>query len=91
MEVAIREYRGCDRTSVVRLIEELQDYLVSIDDLKRLRRMPEYGESYTKRTLQNVAENNGVIYLAESEGRGVGLVVGVINEQTKEELLELIP
>jgi ribosomal protein S18 acetylase RimI-like enzyme len=91
MEVAIREYFGSDRTSFVRLMEELQDYLVSIDDLKIDRRMPEYGESYTERTLQNVAKNDGIIYVAETKGRIVGLVVGIIHEQTKEELLEHVP
>jgi len=91
MKVTIREYRCADRTEFVRLMEELQDYLVSIDDLKRERRMPEYGESYTERTLQNVAKNNGIIYVAESEGRIVGLVVGIMPEQTKEELLERVP
>jgi ribosomal protein S18 acetylase RimI-like enzyme len=91
MELVIREYCGSDRTALVRLFEELQDCLVSIDDLKRLRRAPEYSESYTERALQNVAKNNGMIYVAESEGRVVGLVVGIIHEQTKEELLELIP
>ena len=72
-------------------MEELLDYMVSIDDLKRMRRMPEYGESYTERTLQNVAKNNGMIYVAETKGRTIGLVVGIINEQTKEELLEMVP
>ncbi len=91
MEAAIREYCDSDKTSFVRLMEELQDYLVSIDDLKRMRRMPEYGESYTERTLQNVAKNNGNIYIAETKERIVGLVVGIIPEQTKEELLELVP
>jgi GNAT superfamily N-acetyltransferase len=91
MKIAIREYRGSDRTVLVRLMEELQDYLVSIDDLKRERRVPEYGESYTERTLQNVAKNNGIIYVAENRGRIVGLVVGIMPEQTKEELLEHVP
>jgi len=91
MEVTIREYRGADRTEFVRLLEELQGYLVSIDDLKRERRMPEYGESYTERTLQNVAKNNGIIYVAETEGRIVGLIVGIMPEQTKEDLLEHVP
>jgi ribosomal protein S18 acetylase RimI-like enzyme len=91
MEVEVREYDGSDRTSFVRLMEELQDYVVSLDDLKRMRRMPAYGESYTERTLQNVAKNNGIIYVAETKGRIVGVVVGIIPEQTKEELLELVP
>jgi len=91
MKVTIRKYRCADRTEFVRLMEELLDYLVSIDDLKRERRMPEYGESYTERTLQNVEKNNGIICVAESEGRVIGLVVGIMPEQTKEELLERVP
>jgi ribosomal protein S18 acetylase RimI-like enzyme len=91
MKVVIREYRSSDRRAFVRLMEELQDYLVSLDGMKRMRRMPEYGESYTKRTLQNVAKNNGVIYVAETRRQIVGLVVGIVHEQTKEELLEHVP
>ena len=91
MEVEIREYCSSDRALLVRLMEELQDYIVSIDDLKRTRRMPEYGESYTERTLNNVVKNNGMIYVAEIGGQVVGMVVGTIHEQTKEELLELTP
>lgn len=92
MEVAIREYGGAaDRREFVRLMEELQDFLVSVDDLKRERRMPEYGEGYTERTLQNVSKSNGVVYVAEAEGRIVGLVVGIMPEQTKEQLLEQVP
>jgi len=91
MKVAIRKYRGSDRASFVRLMEELQDYLVAIDDLKRMRRLPEFGKNYTKRTLEKVANNNGIIYVAETERRIIGLVVGIMPEQTKEELLELIP
>jgi ribosomal protein S18 acetylase RimI-like enzyme len=91
MEVVIREYCSSDRRAFVRLMEELQEYLVSLDNMKRMRRMPEYGESYTERTLQNVAKSNGVIYVAETKRQIVGLVVGIVHEQTKEELLEHVP
>jgi ribosomal protein S18 acetylase RimI-like enzyme len=72
-------------------MEQLMDYIVSIDNLKRTRRMPEFGESYTRRTLQKVAENNGIIYVAELGGEPVGLVVGTMPEQTKEDQLEHVP
>jgi len=85
VKVNIRRYQGSDR------IEQLMDYIVSIDDLKRTRRMPEFGESYTQRTLQKVAENDGVIYVAEVNGQLVGAVVGIIPEQTKEDQLEHVP
>jgi len=91
MKVKIREYRESDRAALVKLLEELMDYIVSIDDLERTRRMPEFGESYTQRTLQKVAENNGIIYAAEHDAEVAGVVVGIIPEQTKEDQLEHVP
>jgi ribosomal protein S18 acetylase RimI-like enzyme len=67
------------------------DYIVSIDDLKRTRRMPEFGGNYTRRTLRKVAENNGIIYVAELDAELVGVVVGVIPVQTNEDQLEHVP
>ena len=91
MKVQIRKFRDSDRTGFVKLMEQLMDYIVSVDDLKRTRRMPEWGESYTQRTLKKVAENNGIIYVAEVDAELVGAVVGIIPEQTKEDQLEHIP
>jgi ribosomal protein S18 acetylase RimI-like enzyme len=91
MKVKIREYQESDRTAFVKLMEQLMDYTASIDDLKRIRRMPEFGESYTQRTLQKVAENNGIIYVAELDSELVGVVVGTIPEQSKEDQLEHVP
>jgi len=91
MKMKIREYQESDRTAFVELMEHLMDYIVSIDDLKRTRRMPEFGESYVQRTLQKVAENNGIIYVAELDSELVGVVVGTIPEQSKEDLLEHVP
>lgn len=91
MKVRIRSYQGSDRSAFVKLMDQLMDYIVSIDDLKRTRRMPEFGESYTQRTLQKVAENDGIIYVAEVNGQLVGAVVGTIPEQTKEDQLEHVP
>ena len=91
MKVKIREYQESDRTAFVTLMEQLMDYIASIDDLKRIRRMPEFGESYTKRTLQKVAENNGIIYVAEVDSELVGVVVGTIPEQSREDQLEHVP
>jgi GNAT superfamily N-acetyltransferase len=91
MKVKIREYRESDRAALVKLLEELMDYIVSVDDLKRTRRMPEFGESYTRRTLQKVAEENGIIYVAEHDAEVIGVVIGTIREQTKEDQLEHVP
>ena len=45
--VKIVEYKD-NKQVLVQLMEELQDYLVQIDPLKRLRRLPEYGGIYTE-------------------------------------------
>ena len=91
MKVKIREYRESDRTALVKLMEQLMDYIVSMDDLKRTRRMPEFGESYTERTLQKAAENSGIIYVAEDDVEVIGIVVGIIPKQTNEDRLEHVP
>lgn len=91
MKVEIREYKESDRTAFVKLMEQLMDYIASIDDLKRLRCMPGFGESYVQRMLRKVAENNGMIYVAELDSEPVGVIVGTILEQSKEDLLEHVP
>ena len=91
MKTRIREYQGSDRTAFVKLMEQLMDYTASVDDLKRIRRMPGFGASLTRRTLRKVAKNNGVIFVAELDAEPVGVVVGIIPEQTKEDLLEHVP
>jgi ribosomal protein S18 acetylase RimI-like enzyme len=91
MKAKIREYRESDRTGFVNLMEQLMDYIASIDDLNKIRRMPEFGESFTQRMLKKVAENNGIIYVAEVNSELVGVVVGTMPEQTKEDQLEHVP
>jgi ribosomal protein S18 acetylase RimI-like enzyme len=91
MKAKIREYRESDRTGFVNLMEQLMDYIASIDDLKRIRRMPEFGESFTLRMLKKVAEDNGIIYVAELDSELVGVVVGTMPEQSKEDQLEHVP
>ena len=79
----IRKYRESERTALVKLLEELMDYIATIDDLKRIRRMPMFGESYTQRILQKIAETSGIIYVAELGSELVGAVIGSIDRQKK--------
>lgn len=88
--VKITEYHG-DKAGLVRLIEELQDYLIQLDPLKRLRRLPEYGELYVDNLLKRIAANKGIIYLAESENIFVGMIAGIVEEFTKNDAIECVP
>lgn len=88
--VKIVKYKG-NKQVLVQLIEELQDYLVHIDPLKRLRRLPEYGEIYIDNLLKKVKQHQGIIYIAEFENIPVGMIAGIIEDFTKNDEIECIP
>jgi len=52
--------------------------------------MTEYGADYTRRILETVRKNQGAVYIAERQGEAIGLIAGIIAQQSKEELLECV-
>ena len=76
---------------LVQLIEELQDYLIELDPLKRLRRLPEYGEVYVSNLLKKIDKQQWIIYLAQVDGVIVGMIAGVFDEREHTDELECIP
>lgn len=89
--IIINEYRDDDYSFLEECIEELQKYIVSIDPIKRVSIKEGYKEFYTKKLLKNIEELNGKIFIANKGDKKVGFVAGFIQEQTEENLLELIP
>jgi GNAT superfamily N-acetyltransferase len=90
MDIRIRNYQESTRSCIVKFMKESQDYLTCIDQMKRTRRMPNYGEIYTRRPLKEIDTNEGIAYVAEHEDRIIGFVAGVIQRQSKEDLLEYV-
>ncbi len=88
---SIRQYSAEDKNTLVALMEELQDYLVQIDTMKRLRRLPEWGKHYTNELLKKIKKDGGVIFIAEAENIPFGFVAGILNKQSKDELLGCVP
>lgn len=89
--ISIKKYSAKDRKLLIKLMEELQDYLVQIDPLKILHRLPEYGEEYTKDLLKKVEKLNGAIFVASLENNPVGLVLGITEAEGKNDLLDSVP
>ena len=89
--VSIRQYSAKDKNTLVVLMEELQDYLIEIDTMKRLRRLPGWGKKCTDDLLKKIKKEGGVIFIAESKGIPFGFVAGILNKQSKEELLGCVP
>lgn len=91
MNIEIREYREEDKKFIPELMNRFQDYLVGIDPLKRLRRTPDYGEVYAADFLNRIEKHHGKMYVATDEGALVGLVGGILLEQTELDLIGTYP
>jgi ribosomal protein S18 acetylase RimI-like enzyme len=72
-------------------MKELQDFIVNIDPLERLRRLPRYGKNYTRNLIKKILKQNGLIILMYDEEKIVGCIAGIIEKQSKDNLLECIP
>ncbi len=97
MDIVIREYREADREALRDCMEKLQDYIVSVDPLKRVRRAPEFGEEYTKWLLELIHGKNGIIYFAylrgqtEKEGKVIGCCAGIMSPQAPHDVAAVVP
>lgn len=47
---------------LVKLIDDFQDYLISIDTFDRLSRSSEYGKKYVNELLSRIKSDKGVIF-----------------------------
>jgi ribosomal protein S18 acetylase RimI-like enzyme len=91
MKTIIQEYQNEDREHLISLMVVLQDYLVNIDPLQRLRRLPSYGEVYVDSLLRKINKSNGKIFLAKQDQGFLGCIAGIIEEQNDEDKVGTIP
>ncbi len=91
MVITIREYEEKDKEKLVFFMDQLQDYLIAIDPLHRMRRGKNYGKVYTTSLLSKIRSEQGIIFFAEENHLLIGVIVGVIEKQEKDNLLECIP
>jgi len=80
----IINYEAKYAEDVKNLLEELQEYIVSIDREKYNIITPRYKELYFAKTIKEVAENQGKILLAKDDDKIVGLIIGIIDEPHNE-------
>ena len=88
--IKITKYNG-NKIVLIKFLEELRDYIIHIDPLKRFVRLPGYGERYADELIQQVSRQDGIIYIAEVENAPVGMVVGIIEGLSEKDLLECVP
>lgn len=89
MEVEFREYEDGDWPLLVDVMCRFWDELRQKDTHGRMIHPPEYGEIYCGELLEKVAAYEGSLQFAFLEGRLVGLIAGVIEEQSAQNRVEL--
>lgn len=77
----IIEYEDKYSEDVKNLLVELQEYIAAIDKEKFNILTEEYREKYFLKTLEEVRKYEGKIFLARDEGKIIGLIVGIINNE----------
>ena len=74
------EYEEKYAEDVKNLLEELQNYILSIDPYHFNILMDDYKEKIFEKDMEEVQKNHGKIYLAQDQTNIVGLIMGVIRE-----------
>ena len=91
MKIRFKEYQKNDFKDLDHCMIQLQDFVVKIDPLKRLRRAPKYSPQYSENILEKVAKYDGIIFLVYDDKKIVGCIVGIIEKQSEKNLLECVP
>lgn len=89
MRITYREYTENDREIFFTLSQQLGNYVKDIDPLHRIQNRDGFFELSVKETFDNLAKYKGKIYLAEEDEKVVGMVCGVIWEQSEKNKLEI--
>ncbi len=77
----IIEYNPSYAEEVKDLLVELQEHIVSIDKEQYNILTPNYQEAYFQKTMEEIQEYEGKMFLYQEEEQVIGLVVGIINNE----------
>lgn len=80
----IRTYIDSDKSVLLDLFEEFGQFLVDIDDMSRSIKAPGYAAHVVQRTLEDVKNKNGVIYVYEMDEGIVGFIAGTIGDSSQD-------
>jgi len=87
-EILIRKYENTDYDSFLQLIKEFQRYIAATDSSEVCCEFDSAADvkKYADQSLDDVAKREGSLYFAETEGKIVGFVLGIIERNEKDTL-----
>ena len=68
----------------------LQEYLTKIDPLKRLRVGAKFSPKYALNLVKKIKKYHGKIFLAYDGKKVIGCIAGIVEKQSKNNLLECV-
>lgn len=82
MEIKIRKFSDSDYNKIVCLVDDFQNYIVSIDQKKIVKPFDskEDCKKYLDQLIDDTAKKKGAFYIAESQGEIVGFIQGIIDD-----------
>ena len=87
MEVQIREYADKDKKALLECIVQLQDFVGSIDPLRRIRTGKDFdANAYVQNAVNQFKQKQEMIYVAEQSGKLVGCITGIISTVADDDL-----
>lgn len=82
--ISIRKYLRGDWPHILKLLIELQDHIALLDEWKLLKPEGDFdADTYLTETFRLVKNNEGRIFVALSENKVVGFIIGIISKPTK--------
>lgn len=92
MKITVRNYRRGDKAFLVHCMNGMQEHVSSIDAFKKTRPVAEFnGEKWVDNIFVKIKKYNGIIFIAQHDGKAIGCIVGIIKESTKVDLIDLFP
>ena len=89
MNVSYRKYNSKDRKVIEEMATQLVSYMAEFVPTRLNTPKPEYGHKYLDSVEKTIADGNGILIIAESEGEIIGYTYGYLIKQSEEELLEM--
>jgi ribosomal protein S18 acetylase RimI-like enzyme len=90
MDIKIREYKDGEYNILLELAQKLAEYVKSIDPIGRIQNLAGYSETDLQDTLEDLNKNKGKILFAETDGKVIGYIIGIVwLEQPKKVKLEI--
>jgi len=91
MHLTLKKYQKTNFKDFDKCMVGLQEFLVKIDPLKRTRKGPKYSPKYALNLVEEIKKYNGTIFLAYDDKKVVACIAGIMEKQSKNNLLECVP